>query len=96
MQSERELLFRQCNIHDASCGTSTVELHNLRTVSGALKTTLTPKEAVVCAAEANTHKPSGLIPHSIFQASFVIIKAFLCNIHITQDLISTALIANWF
>lgn len=47
VQSERELLFRQCNIHDVSCGTATVELHNSRAVSGALKTTLTPKETVL-------------------------------------------------
>lgn len=52
VQSDRELLFRQCKIHEVSCGTSTVELHNDWVFERSLKNTLTPKETAGAEAES--------------------------------------------
>ena len=54
VQQEKELLFRQCNIHDVSCGTSTAGLRNPER-SRALKTTLTPKETVLLFKATHMH-----------------------------------------
>lgn len=68
VQAERELLFRRCNIHDVSCGTSTVELHNPRAVSGALKTTFTPKRLCCCLwTRGKSHKPPALVLTASFK-----------------------------
>lgn len=48
VQSEGELLFKPCNIHDMSCGMSLVELHNPWVVSAALKMLQHPRRLCCC------------------------------------------------
>lgn len=76
VQAGRALLFRWCNIHDVSCGTSMVELHNpLHHPPPSGEWCLENNfytlgvGAVVCGSEVETHKLSGWTKKGFFYAT---------------------------